>query len=89
MACALVAHLTNYLTALYWRADRYLGINTKKRRIRMKRFNQFALDAMEKLDKRDTYLKSLGYKYARRIFVISFKVINGYSPYDYKRLGEE
>tara|TARA_Y100001938_G_scaffold139700_1_gene206946 strand:+ start:51 stop:218 length:168 start_codon:yes stop_codon:yes gene_type:complete len=55
----------------------------------MKRFNQFALDAMEKLDKRDTYLKSLGYKYARRIFVISFKVINGYSPYDYKRLGEE
>jgi len=55
----------------------------------MKKFNQFALDAMEKLDKRDTYLKSLGYEYARRIFVISFKVINGYSPYDYKRNGDE
>ena len=39
----------------------------------MKRFNQYALRAMEKLDSRDTYLKSLGYEYARRIFVISFK----------------
>jgi hypothetical protein len=55
----------------------------------MKRFNQYALRAMEKLDSRDTYLKSLGYEYARRIFVISFKAINGYSPYDYKRMGEE
>ena len=39
----------------------------------MKRFNQYALRAMEKLDSRDTYLKSLGYEYARRVFVISFK----------------
>ena len=55
----------------------------------MKRFNQYALRAMEKLDSRDTFLKSLGYEYARRIFVISFKAINGYSPYDYKRMGDE
>ena len=71
------------------RADRYLGINTKTKRRRMKKFNQYALRAMEKLDSRDTFLKSLGYEYARRIFVISFKAINGYSPYDYKRMGEE
>ena len=55
----------------------------------MKTFNRFALDAMEKLDSRDTYLKSLGYEYARRIFVISFKAINGYSPYDYRTMGDE
>ena len=40
MACALVAHLTNYLTALYWRADRYLGINTKNKRRKQNEINK-------------------------------------------------
>jgi hypothetical protein len=64
-------------------------ITYKNKRRRMKRFNKLALYACEKLDKRDTYLKRMGWKYARRIFEISFKAINGYSSYDYKRLGEE
>ena len=50
--------------------------------------NQYALDALEALDLRDTFTKRLGYKFARKIFDISFVELNGYSPYDIGRLEE-
>jgi len=48
----------------------------------------YSLEAMEKLDRRDTFIKRLGYRYARKIFDISFMAIYGYSPYDYTRNGD-
>lgn len=50
--------------------------------------NQYALNALEALDLRDTFTKRLGYKFARKIFDISFVELNGYSPYDIGRLEE-
>ena len=53
-----------------------------------KLFNKKSLEVLEALDNRDTSIKKLGYKYARKIFDISFRYLNGYSPYDYKRVEE-
>lgn len=52
------------------------------------KLNQYALDKLEALDLRDTFTKRLGYKFARKIFDISFWELHGYSPYDIGRLEE-
>ena len=44
---------------------------------------EYSLDAMEKLDRRETFTERLGYKFARKIFDIAFVNIHGISPYDY------
>ena len=44
---------------------------------------EYSLDAMERLDRRETFTERLGYKFARKIFDIAFVNIHGISPYDY------
>lgn len=53
-----------------------------------KYFNNYSLYAMERLDKRQTRTEKIGYKYARKIFDITFWKLYGYSPYDYQRNGD-
>jgi hypothetical protein len=43
---------------------------------------------MERLDKRQTRTEKIGYKYARKIFDITFWKLYGYSPYDYQKNGD-
>ena len=46
---------------------------------------RYSLDALEKLDSRDTFTKRLGYKFARKIYDKSFVMLYDASPYDYNR----
>lgn len=47
-----------------------------------------SLTVMEMLEMQDSFLKRLGYKYARKIYDNSFKQLFMYSPYDYRRNGD-
>lgn len=49
------------------------------------KLNQFSLYALEKLDRRDTFIKKIGYKFARKIYDKSFVMLYNASPYDYNR----
>lgn len=51
----------------------------------IKALYNYSLVALEKLDKRDTFIKRLGYKFARKIYDKSFEIIYKGSPYDYDR----
>lgn len=48
-------------------------------------FYNYSLVALEKLDSRDTFIKRLGYKFARKIYDKCFVMIYNASPYDYNR----
>ncbi len=53
-----------------------------------KKLNDYSLQAMEITDKEGTLIERLVYRYARKIFDISFVAVYGYSPYDYERNGD-
>ena len=54
----------------------------------MKSLYQYSLVALEKLDKRDTFTKRLGYKFAYKIYIKSFKELFGMSPYDRRAMDD-
>lgn len=46
-----------------------------------KKLYRYSLDVMENLDKRNTFLERIGYKFAHKIYVKAFKELYGISPY--------
>jgi len=46
---------------------------------------KICLNVLEKLDARDTFIKRLGYKIARKVFDRAFVYIYNDSPYNYNR----
>lgn len=48
----------------------------------VKSLYQYSLNALEKLDRRDTFIKRFGYKFAYKIYIRSYKELFGMSPYE-------
>lgn len=54
----------------------------------LKSLYQYSLVALEKLDSRDTFIKRLGYKFAYKIYIRSYKELFGMSPYDKRAIDD-
>jgi len=54
----------------------------------LKSLYQYSLVALEKLDSRDTFTKRLGYKFAYKIYIRSYKELFGMSPYDKRAMDD-
>lgn len=54
----------------------------------LKSLYQYSLVALEKLDSRDTFTKRLGYKFAYKIYIRSYKELFGMSPYDKRAIDD-
>ena len=60
-------------------------LHLQRRLLMIAKLYRYSLDALEKLDSRDTFTKRLGYKFARKIYDKSFVMLYDASPYDYNR----
>lgn len=54
----------------------------------VKSLYQYSLVALEKLDSRDTVTKRLGYKFAYKLYIRSYKELFGMSPYDKRAMDD-
>ena len=54
----------------------------------LKSLYQYSLVALEKLDSRDTFTKRLGYKFAYKVYIRSYKELFGMSPYDKRAMDD-
>ena len=53
-----------------------------------KKLYRYSLDVMENLDKRNTFLERLGYKFAHKIYVKAFTELYDMSPYDRRAMDD-
>jgi hypothetical protein len=66
----------------------FISNDERRGRIVNKKFLRFSLNAMEKLDRRNTFIERLGYKFAHRIYVKAFTELYDMSPYDKRAMDD-